>query len=430
MINLFIDEVTIKVKAGNGGDGIVAWRREYKVDKGGSFGGNGGHGGSIIFKVDSGLSTLLDLRYQKHIKAKHGEKGKTKNQHGKNAQDKVVKVPQGTTVYDVETGLIIADLVEIGQEAVIAKGGRGGRGNASFTTSKVVAPDFCELGEPGEEREIKIILKVLADVGLVGFPSVGKSTIISSVSAARPKIASYHFTTLAPNLGVVSVPDGRSFVMADLPGIIEGASSGAGLGFQFLKHIERTRVIVHVVDMSGSEGREPIDDYHKINRELKNYKMNLIKRPQIIVANKMDLPNAKENLVKFKKELQDDIEVVAISAVTRKNLNEMLYKVADLLENASYFPLYEEDEFLENKIYELEEDKPKFEIHQDPDGVYVVTGEIIERMFKMTNFQQHESVRRFSRMLRKYGVDHALREKGVKDGDIVRIFEYEFEFLD
>ncbi|QVK16946.1 GTPase ObgE [Mycoplasmatota bacterium] len=427
---MFIDEVKLKVKAGNGGDGIVSWRREYKVEKGGPFGGNGGHGGSVIFKVDSGLSTLMDFRYQKHIKTKNGEKGRTKTQHGKNAEDTIVKVPQGSTVYDVKTGLIIADLVEVDQEAVIVKGGRGGRGNAAFATPRVVAPDFCELGEPGEEREIKIVLRVLADVGLVGFPSVGKSTLISSVSSARPKIASYHFTTLVPNLGFVSVPDGRSFVMADLPGLIEGASSGAGLGIQFLKHIERTRVIVHVVDMAGHEGRDPFVDYQKINHELASYKMNLLKRPQIIVANKMDLPNAEENLETFKSKLTEDIDIIPISAVTRQNLNEMLYKIADLLENASFFPIYEEDELEENKIYEMEEDKPKFEINLDSDGVYVVTGHIIERLFKMTNFSQHESVRRFSKMLRKYGVDHALREKGVKNGDIVRILSYEFEFID
>lgn len=427
---MFIDEVKLKINAGDGGDGIVTWRREYKVDRGGPFGGNGGHGGSIIFRVDSGLSTLMDFRYNKHIKANSGEKGKTKTQHGKNAEHLYIKVPEGSTIYDVKTGLIIADLTEVGQEAVIAKGGRGGRGNAAFATSRNVAPEFCELGEPGQTREIKIVLKVLADVGLVGFPSVGKSTLIASVSSARPKIAAYHFTTLVPNLGVVSVPDGRSFVMADLPGLIEGASSGAGLGIQFLKHIERTRVIVHVVDMAGTEGHDPYDDYLKINNELSSYKMNLLKRPQIIIANKMDIPEAKNNLEFFKKRLNDNVEVIPISALTHQNLNEMLYKVADLLEKAEYFPIYEDEEFQDYQIFEIDETKPKFEINLSPDNVYVVTGEIIERVFKMTNFTQHESVRRFSKMLRKYGVDNALREKGVKNGDIVRIFDYEFEFID
>ncbi len=426
---MFIDEVKLKVKAGDGGDGIVTWRHEFKVEKGGPFGGNGGHGGSIIFKVDTGLTTLMDFRYNKHLKAKNGVKGKTKTQHGKNAEHMIIRVPQGSTVYDVKSGLIMADLVDIDQEAVIAKGGRGGKGNAAFATPRVVAPDFCELGEPGEEREIRIVLKVLADVGLVGFPSVGKSTIIASVSSARPKIASYHFTTLVPNLGVVAVPDGRSFVMADLPGLIEGASSGLGLGIQFLKHIERTRVIVHVIDMAGSEGRSPFEDYQKINHELGTYKMNLLKRPQIIIANKMDLPESMENLETFKKQITEDIEIVPISAITHQNLNEMLFKVADLLEKAPFFPLYEDDEF-ENEKFFVMEDKPKFEIHRGDDLVYEITGEVIERLFKMTNFSQHESVRRFSKMLRKYGVDHALREKGVQNGDLVRIINYEFEFID
>lgn len=427
---MFIDEVKIKVKAGDGGDGIVAWRREFKVEKGGPFGGNGGHGGSIIFKVDKGLSTLLDFRYQKHIRAKNGEKGGTKTQHGKNAEDLYIKVPQGVTVYDEKTGLIIADLVEENQEAVIARGGRGGRGNAAFATPRVVAPDFCELGEPGEEKEIRIVLKVLADVGLVGFPSVGKSTIISSVSSARPKIAEYHFTTLHPNLGMVQVPDGRSFVMADLPGLIEGASKGAGLGIQFLKHIERTRVILHVIDMAATEGRDPYEDFLIINNELRSYKMNLLKRPQIIIANKMDLPNAYLNLEEFKRKLNDEYPIIPISAYTHHNLNEMLYKVADVLDQTEFFPIYEEDEFLDNQIFEIDENNPKFNIERDADGVYVVTGEVIERLFKMTNFSNHESVRRFSKMLRKYGVDHALREKGVQNGDTVRIIKYEFEFID
>lgn len=427
---MFIDEVKIKVISGDGGDGIVAWRREYKVDKGGPFGGNGGHGGSIIFKVDSGMSTLLDFRYKKHIRADKGEKGRSKNQHGKNAENTIIEVPEGTTVYDVETGKIIADLVEVGQEAVIVRGGRGGRGNSHFMTPRVVAPDFCELGEPGKEREIKLVLKILADVGLVGFPSVGKSTLISAVSKSRPKIASYHFTTLVPNLGVVQVPDGRSFVMADLPGIIKGASSGAGLGIQFLKHIERTRVIIHIVDMSGNEGRDPYEDYQAINHELETYKLNLLKRPQIIVANKMDLPGSSANLKEFKEKLNADYEIIPISALTRENLDELLYKAADILKTAEFIPLYEEDDFEDKMLYEIEQDKPKFEINISDDNVFVITGYIIERLFKMTNFSQDESVRRFSKMLRKYGIDQALRDLGVKDGDTVRILDFEFNFID
>ncbi|MDF2700292.1 MAG: obg [Haloplasmataceae bacterium] len=427
---MFIDEVKIKVKAGDGGNGIVSWRHEYKAEYGGPFGGNGGRGGSVIFKVDTGLLTLLDFRYNRHIKAIKGENGRTKTQQGKSAEDTIIKVPAGSTIYDVNSGKIIADLTSDGQEAVIAKGGRGGRGNADFATPRVVAPDFAELGEPGEEREIKIILKVLADVGLVGFPSVGKSTIISVVSAARPKIAAYHFTTLVPNLGVVQVPDGRSFVMADLPGIIEGASMGAGLGLQFLKHIERTRVIVHVIDMASNEGRDPYDDYLKINNELKSYKLNLLKRPQIIVANKMDLPGAEDNLVRFKEQMKDDHQIIAISAYTKTNLDELLYKVADILEDAEFISLYEDEDFDNIVLYEPDDKKPKFEITRDDLGVYVVTGDVIERIFRMTNFNQHESVRRFSKMLRLYGVDQALRDMGVKDGDFVRIIKFEFEFID
>lgn len=428
---MFIDEVTLKIKAGDGGNGMLAWRREYQEDKGGPFGGNGGRGGNIIFKVESGVSTLMDFRYNKHLRAKNGENGKTKVRHGKNAEDLIVKVPQGSTVYDLKTGKIIADLVEIDQEAIIAKAGRGGRGNADFKTSKNVAPDYSEMGVEGEEREIKIVLKVLADVGLVGFPSVGKSTLISSVSKANPKIGAYHFTTLVPKLGVVSVPDGRSFVMADLPGIIEGASSGAGLGFQFLKHIERTRIIVHVVDISGSEDRDPFADYLKINNELQSYKLNLIKRPQIIVANKMDLPDSLENLEKFKKQIDKDIPIIPISAYTKQNINELLYKIADVLETAEFFPLYEEDEYEDQFLYKMEEDtKPKFEITLSKDNVFEVKGELIEKLFNRTNFNQHESIRRFSKSLRLYGVDQALREHGVQNGDSVRILDFEFEFID
>lgn len=425
---MFIDEVTVKVKAGKGGDGIVAWRREYQVDRGGPFGGNGGHGGNVIFRADEGESTLLNFRYMKHIRAEDGERGKTKNQNGRNGRDVIVKVPVGTTVFDVQTGKIIADFTFHGQEAVIARGGRGGRGNAAFRSPKNPAPEISELGYPGEEREVRLELKVLADVGLVGFPSVGKSTLIAAVSAAKPKIADYHFTTLHPHLGVVQVPDGRSFVMADLPGIIEGASQGAGLGLRFLKHIERTRVIVHVIDMSGQEGRDPVEDYHVINNELASYKMNLTKRPQIVVANKMDLPEAEANLRRFKEET--GIDPIPISAYTRQNLNELLYRIADVLETAEYLPLYEEDEFYEE---DLTDDKIKdkhFTITLAPDGVYEISGPLIEEFFLQTNFSQYDSVMRFARRLRQLGVDQALREKGVKDGDTVRINNFEFEFID
>ncbi|ERJ12767.1 GTPase ObgE [Haloplasma contractile] len=427
---MFVDEVKIKIKAGNGGDGIVAFWREKFIDKGGPAGGDGGNGGSIIFKVDEGLSTLMDLRFQKHLKAPEGENGRPKHQHGKNADDLIVKVPQGTTVYDQETDKVIADLTEHGQEAVIAKGGRGGRGNMRFVSSRNTAPEISENGEPGVEREIRVELKVLADVGLVGFPSVGKSTLISTVTAAKPKIAAYHFTTLVPNLGVVSVEDGRSFVMADLPGLIEGASKGTGLGIQFLRHIERTRVIVHVVDMSGSEGREPYDDFVKINEELASYKYNLMKRPQIVAANKMDLPESEANLKKFQEKIGEDFEVVPISSYTRDGLRELLFKVADLLDVSEEIPLFEEEEFEDRVVYKFEAEEKPFEIRLADDNVYEVYGEKLEKLVKMTNFDHYESIKRFSRQLRQMGVDEALREHGVKNGDVVRVINFEFEFIE
>ena len=297
---MFVDDVKLVVKAGNGGNGAVSFRHEKYIAKGGPYGGDGGKGGSIIFVGDEGLTTLLDFKYKRKITAKNGENGMTKNCFGKDATDVYIKVPVGSVVYDLTNNIVIADITKHNQQAIIAKGGRGGRGNSSFATARIPAPEFAENGEPGEEKEIRIELKVLADVGLVGFPSVGKSTLISICSACKPKIADYHFTTLVPNLGVVQVKDGRSFVMADLPGLIEGASNGAGLGFQFLKHIERTRVIVHVIDMSGLEGRDPIVDYQKINNELVTYNPKLMLRPQIVVANKMDLPSSKESFIKFK----------------------------------------------------------------------------------------------------------------------------------
>lgn len=312
--NMFVDEVNIKVEAGDGGDGCTAFRREKYVPMGGPYGGNGGHGSDIIFKVDEGLHTLLDLRYQKTIKGKKGENGRGKNQHGKGAAPIIIKVPQGTVVTDIDTNLVIADLSRKDQEELIAKGGRGGRGNTAFKTQTNTAPNYSEKGEEGEKRNLKVEVKLLADVGLVGLPSVGKSTIISCVSKSKPKIASYHFTTLTPNLGVVKSSSGDSFVMADLPGLIEGASLGEGLGDKFLRHIERTRIIAHVIDMSGSEMRDPYADYCLINKELKEFNEKLMDKPQIIIANKMDLENAKENLEEFKKKV--DCEIYEVSAAT------------------------------------------------------------------------------------------------------------------
>jgi GTP-binding protein len=424
---MFIDDVTLVVKAGKGGDGAVSFRHEKFVEKGGPYGGDGGKGGSIIFVGDEGLTTLLDFQYQKRITAPNGENGMTKNCFGKDGKDVYLRVPVGTVVTDISLGVVIADITRHNQEVVIAKGGKGGRGNSHFATPRIPAPEFAEQGEPGEEREIRIELKILADVGLVGFPSVGKSTLISVLSAARPKIADYPFTTLVPNLGVVRVKDGRSFVMADLPGLIEGASQGAGLGFQFLKHIERTRVLVHILDM-GVEERDPYQDYLIINQELENYNPKLLLRPQIIVCNKMDLPAAEEKLQRLREQITD-LPIIPISAYIKQNLDELLYRIADVLETI------ELDAFQEVSTEEVVEYKytpapDPFTITRAPDGVYVVDGPVVKKYFDATNFDREESVKIFSRKLRKLGVDDALRKLGVKNGDTVRIIKYEFEFFD
>lgn len=427
---MFVDLVKIKVGSGKGGDGMVAFRREKFVPMGGPSGGDGGKGGSVIFQGQEGLSTLIDLKYNKQLNAPDGENGKSKRMHGANGEDLILKVPVGTTIYDDETNLVIGDITEHMQQVVICKGGRGGRGNVKFTTSRNTAPEIAERGEPGTKRNIRVELKVLADVGLVGLPSVGKSTIISIVSNSRPKIASYHFTTLQPNLGVVKVDDERSFVMADLPGLIEGASLGQGLGLQFLRHIERTRVILHVVDMSGSEGRDPFTDYQVINKELESYKYDLMKRPQIIIANKMDIPGAEDNLELFKMELEDDYPIIPISAATKMNIQELLYKTADLLDVTERFDLYDEVDYEQVVEYTFNADEEIFEIHLGEDNVYEVTGGPLRRIFEMTDFKNDQSVKRFSRQLRSLGVDAKLRELGVQNKDTVRIFDFEFEFID
>jgi GTPase len=429
---MFVDQTKIYVKGGDGGNGMVAFRREKYVPMGGPAGGDGGKGADVVFEVNEGLRTLMDFRYQRHWKAPRGEHGMSKNQHGKNAKDMIVKVPPGTVVMDAETKEVIADLVENGQRAVIAKGGRGGRGNSRFATPSNPAPELGENGEPGQERDVILELKLLADVGLVGFPSVGKSTLLSVVSSAKPKIAEYHFTTIVPNLGMVETEDNRSFVMADLPGLIEGASEGVGLGHQFLRHIERTRVIVHVIDMAAMEGRDPYEDYLTINKELEEYNLRLTERPQIIVANKMDMPEAEENLQKFKEQLQEDFPIFPISAISRKGLRELLFAIADKVEETPEFPLaHEEEETGINRVlYKHEADPEAFYITRESDGSFVVSGEKIEKLFKMTNFQTEESIRRFSRQLRGLGVDEALRQKGAKDGDTVKLLDFEFEFVE
>ncbi|HCZ7410481.1 TPA: GTPase ObgE [Staphylococcus aureus] len=430
---MFVDQVKISLKAGDGGNGITAYRREKYVPFGGPAGGDGGKGASVVFEVDEGLRTLLDFRYQRHFKASKGENGQSSNMHGKNAEDLVLKVPPGTIIKNVDTDEVLADLVEDGQRAVVAKGGRGGRGNSRFATPRNPAPDFSEKGEPGEELDVSLELKLLADVGLVGFPSVGKSTLLSIVSKAKPKIGAYHFTTIKPNLGVVSTPDQRSFVMADLPGLIEGASDDVGLGHQFLRHVERTKVIVHMIDMSGSEGREPIEDYKVINQELAAYEQRLEDRPQIVVANKMDLPESQDNLILFKEEIGEDVPVIPVSTITRDNIDQLLYAIADKLEEYKDvdFTVEEEESVGINRVlYKHTPSQDKFTISRDDDGAYVVSGNAIERMFKMTDFNSDPAVRRFARQMRSMGIDDALRERGCKNGDIVRILGGEFEFVE
>lgn len=420
---MFVDEVIIKVKAGNGGDGCTAFRREKYIPDGGPFGGNGGRGANIIFETDLGLRTLLDLRYQKLIKAPKGANGEGKNKNGKGASDVIIKVPLGTTVKDMDTGLIIADLTKKGDSVIVAKGGRGGRGNTAFATATNPAPNFSEHGEPGEEKTLKVELRLLADVGFVGMPSVGKSTILSKISASKPKIAAYHFTTLNPNLGVVKTIDGRTFVAADLPGLIKGASLGEGLGDKFLKHIQRTRVIAHIIDMSGLEGRNPLEDYETINKELKDFDEKLILKPQVVIANKMDLEGAKENLERFKEKY--NVPVYEVSAITNKGLDKVLVKIADELDNIKEEPLFSDEAFESHVLYKFKKEQP-FTITRDND-IYVVKGKEIEKLFHMTKFTDEGAIR-FARKLRKMGIDDKLLEMGAKYGDKVQIEDLIFEF--
>lgn len=431
---MFVDKAKIYVKGGDGGDGIVAFRREKYVPEGGPAGGDGGKGGDVIFRVDEGLRTLMDFRYQRHFKAQKGEKGRNKSQHGANAENMVVRVPPGTVIIDDDTQEVLADLTRHGQQIVVARGGRGGRGNIRFATPNNPAPELAEHGEEGEERWIVLELKVMADVGLVGFPSVGKSTLLSVVSSAKPKIGAYHFTTITPNLGVVEVGEGRSFVMADLPGLIEGAHEGVGLGHEFLRHVERTRLIIHVVDMAGSEGRDPFEDWQKINDELRQYNADLEKRPQIVAANKMDMPESAENLEQFRKqvsEVRGDLEIMPISSLTRQGVQELLYRVADLLDQIPEPNIEEVTELEERKIYKLDkrEDDESFTIRRENE-MFIVESVKIERMMKRMQLNSHDAILKLARTLRHMGVDEELRKRGAKDGTLVRIGDFEFEFVE
>jgi len=423
---MFVDEITLKVIAGSGGDGCTSFRREKFVPMGGPDGGNGGRGANIIFTVDKGLKTLIDLRYMKIIKGDHGVHGKGSNKYGSNAEDVIIKVPMGTTITDLDTGLIIADLVKEDDSVIVARGGRGGKGNKSFATHDNPAPKFSEKGEPGEIKLIKCELKVLADVGLVGLPSVGKSTLLSQISASKPKIAAYHFTTLSPNLGVVKLIDHRTFVMADLPGLIEGASEGVGLGDKFLRHTMRTKIICHIIDMSGIEGRNPIDDYKIIRKELDKYSDKLAKKEEIIVANKMDIDESINNLKEFKKEYPDKI-IFPISAMNNTGINDLLIFIADKLDILNNESIYKENEFESHMIFKFKEEKP-YTIERDSEGIWIIKGEEIEKLFNMTKFNEDEAVLRFARKLRGMGVEDELERLGAKRGDEVQILDYIFEF--
>ena len=422
----FIDRTKVIVKAGDGGHGKSAFRREKFVPKGGPAGGDGGRGGDVIFIVDQNMNTLLDFRYHRKFAAENGENGDIKNQYGANAPACFVKVPPGTIVKDEATGEVLADLTEIGQQAVVAKGGRGGRGNAKFANSANRAPTFAEFGEPGESKRLILELKLLADVGLVGYPSVGKSSLVASCSAARPEIAEDHFTTITPVLGVVKTDYEKSFVMADIPGLIEGAADGVGLGHDFLRHVERTKLILHLVDASGLEGRDPVEDYYKINVELKKYSEKIARRTQILVANKMDLPEAQENLPRLRELAEKEgMKLFPISAATREGVAELIAYVGEWLDN--YVPEIETED--EVKVYdENKEDPEKITIKRDISGDFVVSGKALEKLVAMTNFLNDEALRRFQYIWRIKGIDEKLKARGIKEGDTVHIGSMEFEW--
>lgn len=421
---MFIDEVIIKVKAGRGGDGCTSFRHEKFIEKGGPDGGNGGNGGNIVFVADEGLKTLIDLRYQKLIKGNKGSNGSGANRTGAMGEDIFIKVPIGTTVIDTDTNLVIADLVKDKETAIIARGGKGGKGNAAFKSNKNKAPTISEYGLEGEEKTIKCELKLLADVGLVGLPSVGKSSIISVISAAKPKIADYHFTTLTPNLGVVDLKE-KSYVVADLPGIIEGASEGIGLGDKFLKHALRTKVIAFVLDASESEGNNILDDYKLLKNELKKYSEKLYNKKSLVILNKIDMPSSKENIDKFKKEYPNE-EVICTSTITMENINELKYKLRELLDKEEETDIYEENEYESYVLYEFKNEKP-YEITRINDETWLISGKNLETLLKRTRFNSDEAALRFARKLKNLGVDEELRNMGAKPGDTIRILNQEFE---
>ena len=420
---MFIDKARIYVEAGNGGDGMSSFRREKFVEKGGPNGGNGGRGGNVILRADISLNTLIDFRYKRKFIAKSGDRGGVSNMTGHRGEDVIIKVPLGTVVRDDETNIMIADLTEDGQEFVAAKGGRGGKGNACYATSTKRAPTFAEKGEPGTKGWLRLELKLLADVGLVGYPSVGKSSIISRVSAARPEIAAYHFTTLTPVLGVVRLNEEQSFVLADIPGLIEGAAEGVGLGHDFLRHIERTKVLLHVVDVSGCEGRDPIEDFEKINHELEAYSAKLARRKQLVVANKMDLPDSADNFVILKEYVEEKgYEIMPVSAATGEGLQELMWKAYEMARQYVAEP--------EEEIGVVEEGDPdSFEIIRGAeDADFEVKGKNIERLVAMTNFDNAEALYRFQLIWKRLKIEEALLEAGIQEGQTVRILDMVFNY--
>lgn len=423
---MFTDYVKIIIKAGNGGNGAKTFRREKYVAAGGPDGGDGGNGGSIYFEVDKDANTLIDFRYNKKFKAEDGENGSGNRCFGKSGKDLYIKVPKGTVVKDFKTGKVIVDLSKDGQKELVLKGGRGGKGNVHFATSTRQVPDFAIDGEKGKEIEVILELKSLADVGLVGFPNAGKSTILSRVTAATPKIADYPFTTLNPNLGVVKTTHGNSFVLADIPGIIEGASEGVGLGLQFLRHVERTRILLHVIDCSGLNGRKAIDDFNNINNELEKYSEKLIQKKQIVVANKLDAMQDEENLQELENLVKEKgLDFYKISAVTGEGLDELFNDIAELIKE---LPVEDIIEAEDRMIYTLEEDEDEFTIEQEDENTFYVSGPAVERLMGRVNIGDNESFAYMQRMLKKLGIEDALKEKGVKEGDTVKILEWHFEY--
>ena len=422
---MFLDKVTIWCKAGNGGDGSVSFFRDKNNPNGGPDGGDGGRGGDIIFVANPSLTNLTDFRYTKHFRAENGANGGKRFSTGKSGKDLIIQVPQGTVIRNAENNKILCDLYDKGESVTLLRGGKGGVGNTKYATPTRQAPRFSEMGVKTKEYQLLLELKTIADVGLVGFPNVGKSSLLASVSNARPKIANYHFTTLAPNIGVVKAY-GSSFVMADIPGLIEGASEGEGLGLDFLRHIERTRLLVHVVDIAGSEGRDPYQDYELIRKELGAFNEKLHKKQEIIIANKMDLPNAKDELEKFKKKI-GDIEIFLVSAATNTGLNVVVDRLADLVDQVPNSPLYDDSQIESHVLYKFKKEEP-FTITRDDDGTWVVSGHEVERLFKMTKFSSDEAAYKFAKKLRRMGIDQKLEELGIEEGDQVRILDFYFDY--